>query len=67
MQQQLNQLLSTHSIGLIIIDSVGAVFRTETNFVSRALHMRDLANTLLDLSDKYNCAVLCVNQVKSKL
>lgn len=55
--------MSSVRIGLIIIDSVAAVFRTYTNYIERAKDMRKLANYLLHLADKYNCAVICVNQV----
>ena len=55
--------MATVRIGLIIIDSVAAVFRTYTNYIERAKDMRKLANHLLHLADKYNCAVICVNQV----
>lgn len=55
--------MTSTRIGLIIIDSVAAVFRTYTNYIERAKDMRKLANSLLHLADKYNCAVICVNQV----
>ncbi|ALC46592.1 spn-B [Drosophila busckii] len=60
---RLQELLQEHSIGLIIIDSVAAVFRLYTNFEQRARDMRRLANALLSYGDKYNCAVVCVNQM----
>ncbi|XP_037813007.1 DNA repair protein XRCC3 [Lucilia sericata] len=61
--ERLPPLMSSLRIGLIIIDSVAAVFRTYTNYIERAKDMRKLANYLLHLADKYNCAVICVNQV----
>ncbi|XP_065361727.1 DNA repair protein XRCC3 [Calliphora vicina] len=61
--ERLPTLMSSVRIGLIIIDSVAAVFRTFTNYIERAKDMRKLANYLLHLGDKYNCAVICVNQV----
>lgn len=61
--ERLPTLMSSVRIGLIIIDSVAAVFRTFTNYIERAKDMRKLANNLLHLADKYNCAVICVNQV----
>lgn len=65
MNVSLPKLLAEHEIGLIVIDSVGAIFRTETSdSFLRALDMRNLASSLLDLSNKYSpCAVICVNQV----
>ncbi|XP_034663316.1 DNA repair protein XRCC3 [Drosophila subobscura] len=62
----LPRLLRQHSIGLIVIDSVGAIFRLFTDYLERAKLMRRLANALISYADKYNCAVVCVNQVSSK-
>lgn len=61
--ERLPPLMTSTRIGLIIIDSVAALFRTYTNYIERAKDMRKLANSLLHLADKYNCAVICVNQV----
>lgn len=55
--------MASDRIRLIIIDSVAAVFRTYSDFIQRARDMRKLANCLLNLGDRYNCAVICVNQV----
>ncbi|XP_053945709.1 uncharacterized protein LOC128855106 [Anastrepha ludens] len=60
---RLANLMESLSIGLIIIDSVAAIFRTYNNYIKRARDMRKLANNLLHYADKYNCAVICVNQV----
>lgn len=55
-------LMAQHDIGLIVIDSVAAVFRTETeDYQARAQDMRTLVRRLLKLSDQYCCAVVCVN------
>ncbi|XP_073815138.1 X-ray repair cross complementing protein spindle B isoform X2 [Musca autumnalis] len=56
-------LMTSERIRLIVIDSVAAVFRTYTDLIQRARDMRKLANCLLNLGDRYNCAVICVNQV----
>lgn len=56
-------LMNQHRIGLIIIDSVAAVFRITNNYIERAEHMRALCQSLLKLSEKHRCAVVCVNQV----
>lgn len=61
--ERLLKLMESSTIGLIIIDSVAAVFRTNTNLIERAKQMRKLANCLLLYGDKYNCGVVCVNQV----
>ncbi|XP_075148122.1 X-ray repair cross complementing protein spindle B isoform X2 [Haematobia irritans] len=63
--ERLPLLMATERVRLIVIDSVAAVFRTYTDFVQRARDMRRLANCLLSLADKYNCAIICVNQVAS--
>ncbi|XP_050338221.1 DNA repair protein XRCC3 [Bactrocera neohumeralis] len=60
---RLAKLMESFNIGLIIIDSVAAIFRTYNNYIKRARNMRKLANHLLHYVDKYNCAVICVNQV----
>ncbi|KAM7363965.1 X-ray repair cross complementing protein spindle B isoform 2-T2 [Cochliomyia hominivorax] len=65
--ERLPSLMSSVRIGLIIIDSVAAVFRTYTNYIERAKDMRKLANNLLYLADKYNCAVICVNQTLGRI
>uniref|UniRef100_A0A1A9WEE6 RecA family profile 1 domain-containing protein n=1 Tax=Glossina brevipalpis TaxID=37001 RepID=A0A1A9WEE6_9MUSC len=61
--ERLPELMSSTCIKLIIIDSVAAVFRTYTDYVDRSRDMRRLANHLLHLAYKYNCVVICVNQV----
>lgn len=63
--ERLLKLMETSTIGLIIIDSVAAVFRINPNIIERAKQMRKLANCLLLYGDKYNCGVVCVNQVTS--
>ncbi|XP_016970327.1 DNA repair protein XRCC3 [Drosophila rhopaloa] len=62
-RNRLPRLMQQHGIGLIIIDSVAAIFRLYTDFMERARQMRRLADALLTYADKYNCAVVCVNQV----
>lgn len=64
---RLSQLLQQHSIGLIIIDSVAAIFRLYTNFAERARDMRRMVNALLTYADKYHCAVVCTNQMAASL
>ncbi|XP_017076691.2 DNA repair protein XRCC3 [Drosophila eugracilis] len=60
---RLPRLMQQHGIGLIIIDSVAAAFRFYTDYLERARQMRRMADALLSYADKYNCAVVCVNQV----
>lgn len=62
--ERLPPLMSSEHVRLIVIDSVAAVFRTYSDFVQRARDMRKLANCLLSLADRHNCAVVCVNQVR---
>lgn len=63
MTQRLPFLMNQSRIGLIIIDSIGAVFRIASNYIRRAEQMRELCQSLLKLSAKHRCAVVCVNQV----
>lgn len=55
--------MARYPIGLIIIDSVAAVFRTQSNSVNRSYELRQLVSSLLRLSHQYNCGVVCINQV----
>lgn len=61
--ERLPLLMSQVKIGLIIIDSVAAIFRSYTDYIERARDMRKLAQRLLCLAEKHQCAVICVNQV----
>lgn len=56
-------LMTKYPIGLIIIDSVAAVFRTHSNTVNRSNDLRKLVSSLLRLSHQYSCGIVCVNQV----
>lgn len=55
--------MNQRSIGLIVIDSIAGVFRLDSNAIIRANEMRNLVLGLQSLSDKHECAVVCVNQV----
>lgn len=56
--------MNQQSIGVIIIDSIAAVFRVESNVIIRANDMRKLVHGLQLLSDEHECAVVCTNQVR---
>ncbi|XP_037029535.1 DNA repair protein XRCC3-like isoform X2 [Bradysia coprophila] len=58
-------LMNRSRVGLLIIDSIGAVFRIASNYIARAEQMRDLCEALLKLSEKHRCAVVCVNQMSA--
>lgn len=60
---RLPQLCRQEPIGLIVIDSVAAIYRVETNAIDRAMDMRKLAQALQILSYEHGCVVICVNQV----
>ncbi|XP_037909463.1 DNA repair protein XRCC3 isoform X2 [Hermetia illucens] len=64
---KLPKLLKIKNIGLIIIDSIAGVFRLQDDIVKRANTMRKLVAELRRLANKYNCAVVCSNQVTSGL
>lgn len=60
----LPRLMAASEVGLVIVDSMAGVFRTATDDVRRRAHdLREVAGALLRLSDRYGCAVVCVNQV----
>lgn len=58
-------LMKSKKIGLIVIDSIGAIFRTETDYISRANEMRIIAHKLLELSNEHHCSIVVVNQVRA--
>lgn len=60
-------MLQTEKIGLIIIDSIAAVFRVEDEYMERARDFRKMIQRLVDLSWQYDFAIVCVNQVSSNL
>lgn len=63
-RRRLPALMARQRIGLVVVDSVAAVFRTETQDVrARALQMRALVGDLMRLQRQHGCAVVCVNQV----
>lgn len=62
------KLLSTGKIGLLIVDSVAAVFRSEYSpqeGLRRTKDLRTIGCHLSSLSRKHNICVLCVNQVST--
>ncbi|BES95380.1 X-ray repair complementing defective repair in Chinese hamster cells 3 [Nesidiocoris tenuis] len=68
--QRLPVLLSNRKIGLIVIDSIAALFRadyTKDQMITRSKHMRTIGMQLHQLADKYKLAVLCVNQVSDSI
>lgn len=55
-----------NKIGIVIIDSIAGIFRTiDCDIRVRAIKMRNLVNTLNKISLKYECAILCTNQIAS--
>lgn len=58
--------MSMKYIGLIIIDSIAGVFRSDnidTNYITRSQGLIQIANKLNELCLKYNAALVSVNQV----
>lgn len=51
-------------IGLVIIDSVAAIYRLHKNAVQRASDLRKLVLNLQRLGAEHECAIVCVNQVR---
>lgn len=61
---RLPKLLEKYKPVLIVVDSIAAPFRSEySNYVQRAEDLRELALSLISLAQKYNFAVVCINQV----
>lgn len=61
--QQLPKLCEEQNIGLILIDSVGAIFRTESNPFIKAEKMRQFTRSLITLSKQHQIAIVCLNQM----
>ncbi|KAK9503504.1 hypothetical protein O3M35_010049 [Rhynocoris fuscipes] len=57
---------SPRKVGLLIIDSIAAIFRSEyslNEIINRAKDIRTVAMQLHNLANEHDIAVLCVNQV----
>ncbi|XP_014272363.1 DNA repair protein XRCC3 [Halyomorpha halys] len=67
---RLPQMLKRIRVGIIIIDSIAAVFRGDYNInesIVRAKDLRDIGLQLHKLSRYFGAAILCVNQVTDAL
>lgn len=67
---RLPELLANNKIGLIVVDSVAAVFRAEYNHNEgrdRARDLRVIGLKLHSLSNANNLSVVCINQVSKHL
>lgn len=63
---RLPKLLQVHQVGLIVIDSIAGVFRSENmgvNYVNRSQEFHNIASQLNKLADKFEIVIVCVNQV----
>ncbi|XP_055386581.1 DNA repair protein XRCC3 [Condylostylus longicornis] len=65
LSNQLLKILETNPIGIIVIDSIGSIFRMETEYSERAAKLTLLGHRLTEIVQKYNCVVVCSNQVAS--
>ena len=66
MQYKLPSLLTQHSVKLVVVDSIAALFRVEFSkgeAVQRAQLLRAFGSQLRKLSNDFGAAVVCVNQV----
>ena len=66
LQKKVPLVLAQGNVRLIVLDSIAALFRCHydsQSLVTRAKHLASLAKHLRQLSDQYNCVVICVNQV----
>ncbi|XP_063707099.1 uncharacterized protein LOC134835963 [Culicoides brevitarsis] len=64
---RLERLLETEPVGLVIIDSIAAIFRIEERYAERSQDLRSLVVTLQHLGKKYDFATVCINQVRNDL
>lgn len=64
---RLERLFALEPIGLVVIDSVAAVFRLHAQYINRAKNMRTLVTTLQHLGKKYKFGLVCINQVRSNM
>jgi RecA/RadA recombinase len=60
-------ILMHSKVSLVVIDSIADIFRYEDDYIQRAIDMRKTALTLRSLSEKYGFAIVCVNQIVSKI
>lgn len=66
MYQRLPKFLSKTNIGLIVIDSIAAIFRSENldvDYVKRSQEFHIIVNKLLELGTEHKIAIVCTNQV----
>lgn len=62
----LPKLIEMKAIGLIIIDSIAGIYRSEnldTNYMNRSKEFAIITSQLCRLGKKYDMATICVNQV----
>lgn len=67
---RLPSLLHSGTVGLLIIDSIAALFRAEYSLqegIQRTKDLRSIGCQLHSLSKKYELCVLCINQVSASL
>ncbi|KAF5307793.1 hypothetical protein FQR65_LT06665 [Abscondita terminalis] len=67
---RLPKLLKTHKIGLIVIDSIAAVFRSENvnvNYATRSQQFCIITSTLTNICNNYGVSVVTTNQVIDNL
>ncbi|KAJ8940020.1 hypothetical protein NQ314_010851 [Rhamnusium bicolor] len=67
---RLPQLLHLKNVGLIIIDSIAGIFRSENNDIcynNRSQDIGSISTTLHNLCNKYGVGIVCINQVSENL
>lgn len=65
---ELPYFLTTKNVGLIIVDSIAGIFRSDgqnVDYVKRSQEFLNICKALNRLQDCFNCAILIVNQVGS--
>lgn len=58
--------MTQQNIGLLLIDSIAGIFRSENldvNYTNRSKEFQMISTQLIKLSETFNLAVVCTNQV----
>lgn len=63
MQYRILSILEKEPVGLIIIDSIAAIFRITDNYIVRANNFRYIVTILNNVSKKYDLGIVILNQV----
>lgn len=63
---KLPKFLEHKAIGLLVIDSIAGIFRSENkdvNYMERSWEINSIGRQLKELGEKFGFAIVCTNQV----